>query len=85
VSCAKTADAIDLPFSLWTWLGQRKHKFNRVCQVAPMYPHVMAHWRHLANTIELSVCGGDAALCQLALTTCCISPKSMLCSGPDTA
>ena len=29
-----------------------------------------AHWRHLANTIELSVCGGDAALCQITLTTC---------------
>ena len=24
-----------------------------------------AHWRHLANTTELYVCGGDAALCQL--------------------
>jgi len=23
-----------------------------------------AHWRHLVNTIEPSVCGGDAALCQ---------------------
>ena len=22
-----------------------------------------AHWLHLANTIPLSVCGGDAALC----------------------
>jgi len=21
-----------------------------------------AHWRHLANTIEASMCGGDAAL-----------------------
>jgi len=29
-----------------------------------------AHWRHLANTIPLSVCGGDAALCQITLTTC---------------
>ena len=29
-----------------------------------------AHWRHLANTIELSVRGGDAALCQVTLTTC---------------
>jgi len=24
-----------------------------------------AHWRHLANTIEPSVCGGDATLCQI--------------------
>ena len=29
-----------------------------------------AHWRHLVNTIEPSVCGGDAALCQITLTTC---------------
>jgi len=29
-----------------------------------------AHWRHLANTIEPSMCGGDAALCQITLSTC---------------
>jgi len=29
-----------------------------------------AHWRHLANTIEPSACGGDAVLCQITLTTC---------------
>jgi len=29
-----------------------------------------AFCRHLANTTEPSVCGGDAALCQIALTTC---------------
>jgi len=29
-----------------------------------------AHWRHLANTTEPSVCGGDAALRQVTLTTC---------------
>jgi len=29
-----------------------------------------AHWLHLANTIEPSMCGGDAALCQITLTTC---------------
>jgi len=28
-----------------------------------------AHWRHLANTTELSMCGGDAALCQITFTT----------------
>jgi len=28
-------------------------QFNRIRQVAPMYPPVRAHWRHLANTIEL--------------------------------
>jgi len=29
-----------------------------------------AHWRNLAYTSEPSVCGGDAALCQITLTTC---------------
>jgi len=28
------------------------------------------HWRHLENTTELSVCGGDAVLCQITLSTC---------------
>jgi len=35
------------------------------------------HWRHLANTTELSVCGGDTALCQMTLTTCFITIKTM--------
>ena len=29
----------------------------------------VAHWRHLANTTDRSVRGGDAALCQTTLTT----------------
>jgi len=28
-----------------------------------------AHWRHLANTTKPSMCGVDAALCQITLTT----------------
>jgi len=28
------------------------------------------HWCHLVNTIEPPVCGGDAVLCQVTLTTC---------------
>jgi len=31
--------------------------------------YIGAHWRHLANTIEPSMCGGDAALCQITLTS----------------
>jgi len=34
-----------------------------------MYSYGRAHWRHMANTIEPSVCGGDADLCQITLTT----------------
>jgi len=56
---------IDLPFGLWTWVVQRKHKFSRVHQVAPMCLHGKAYWRHLGNTIEPSICGGNAFLCQI--------------------
>jgi len=38
MSCAETAEPIDSPFGMWTSVGQRKHKFNRIHQVAPMYP-----------------------------------------------
>jgi len=31
-----------------------------------------AHWRYLKNATEPSMCGGDAALCQITLTTCLI-------------
>jgi len=70
VSCAETAELIDLAFGLWTWVGQKKLKFNRIRQVAPVCPHGRAHWHHLANTIKPSVCGGNAVLCQITLTTC---------------
>jgi len=65
VNSAKTAELIEMPFGLWTRVGPRKHKFNRIRQVAPMCPHGKAHWRHMANKIESSVCGGDVAMCQL--------------------
>jgi len=35
--------------------------------------YIAAHWRHLANPTEPSVCGDDAALCQITLTTCSYS------------
>ena len=38
-------------------------------------------WRNLANTIEPSVCSGDAALCQIIFTTYLI----MLISDSYTA
>jgi len=39
VSCAKTAEPIDLLFGLRTRVGRRKHMFNRTRQVSPMCPH----------------------------------------------
>jgi len=43
VSCAKMAEPIDLPFRLWTRVLRKKHRFNRIRQVAPMCPHGRAH------------------------------------------
>jgi len=42
------------------------------CHGNPFLPFYIwdAHWRHLKNTNEPSMCGGDAALCQITLTTC---------------
>ena len=59
VSPAKMAEPIDMSFGLWTWVGPRRHVFDGG-----------AHWRHLADTIESSMCSGDAALCQITWTTC---------------
>jgi len=56
VSCAKMAVSIEVP--TWTWVGRRKDVLHG------------AYWRNVMNTIEPSVCGGDAALCQITLTTC---------------
>jgi len=36
--------------------GRKNAQFNRIRQVASMWPHEKAHWRHLANTIEPSFC-----------------------------
>jgi len=59
VSTAKTAEPIDTPFGTWSQVGPG----NRVLGGG-------ADWRHLANTIEQSVCGGNATCCQITLPTC---------------
>jgi len=50
VSPEKMAEMIEVLFGLWVWVGPRKHVLI-----------AGAHWRHLANAIELSMCGSDAA------------------------
>jgi len=40
-----------------------------------------AHLRHLVNTTEPSTCAGDAALCQITLTTCFKLGTSSVCSA----
>jgi len=42
-----------------------------------------AHWRNLANTTEPSVCGGDAALCQITLTTCLFGNVQVVTATAD--
>jgi len=61
LSCAGTTEPIEMSFGMWTRVGPRKHL---------MECGSVIHWRHLANAVELSVCGGDAALSQLTFTTC---------------
>jgi len=43
---------IHSPFRLWTRVGRRMHKFNRIRQVAPMCPCGRTPCRHLSNNIE---------------------------------
>ena len=66
----KAAKPNDFPSGLWTRVGRRKHKFSRICHVAPMCSYGRAHWRHLENTNETSACGGDSVLCKITLTIC---------------
>jgi len=49
--CAKMAELIEMPFGMWTWVGPWKHVLDGGAQ-----------WRILANTIEPSMFGSDAAL-----------------------
>jgi len=83
VSCAKTAEPIEMPFWMPTEVDPGNHALDRVqilmrrgnfgmqTRLGPT-KHILdggAHWRQLANTTEPSVCGGDASLCQITLTT----------------
>jgi len=50
------AEPIEMPFGMLSWVDPRNH--------------VDIDWRDLANVIEPPICNGDAALCQITLTTC---------------
>jgi len=56
------AEPIEMPFGLWTQVGPRKHAL-----------HGGAHWRHLANTAELSICA--AAPRHVDRRKCCQRPS----------
>ena len=57
MSCAETVEPIDLPFGLWTPVGQRKHKFSRIRQVAAMF-HMVGH---IGATRRIRLKGPSAA------------------------
>ena len=59
------AEPIDLPFGLWTRVGRRKHKFNHIRKVAPIWNHESTHCRHLANTTEPFVYSADVSYVKL--------------------
>jgi len=64
VSCAKTTKPIVTPFYWDANSGGPREACIRSFRCA-------VHRRHLANTTEQSVCGEDAALYQITLSTCC--------------
>jgi len=54
-------------------------QFGMLSRVGPGN-HVGAHWHNLANTIEMSVCGGNADL-QITLTTCLLCYTTVVLKG----
>jgi len=67
----------------WTWtvqesLNRSRYRYRLGCGLewaeGSMY-YIGGTWRHLTNTTEPSMCSGDAALCQITLTTWQISHK----------
>jgi len=52
------AEPIEMPFGIWTQVRTTNHVLGGG-----------AHRRHLANTTEPPVCGGDATCCQITLTS----------------
>jgi len=71
MSLAETVEPITMPFGLWTWVCPRKHVLDG-----------SAHWHYLANTIESTMCGGDAAfLSNYFDHLFCICVLHMWCCG----
>jgi len=51
MSCAKMAEPIALLFGLWTWVGPRKHKFNRIHQVGHVGATVPSYCALMRGTL----------------------------------
>jgi len=56
------AEPIEMPFGLWTRAGPKNHVLDVLGGDA--------YWYYLLSTTEPSICGGDAAFCQVTLATC---------------
>ena len=57
----------------WSWVMQNGWTDRDAVWDVDSRKHALhegEHWRHLANTIQRSMCGGDAAFCQDTFTTC---------------
>jgi len=67
------AEPIEMPFGLRTWVGPRDHVLDGGSDPPMGRGKFLGENGRpmLANTTEPSVCGGDAVLCQITLTTCC--------------
>jgi len=66
------AEPIEIPFGLRTRVGPRKYVLR-----------TGAHWRHMVNTTEPSMCDGDAACCQITLITYfALDSGAKRCDGP---
>jgi len=60
VSCAETAEPIDLPFDLWTWWTEGNTSsiiFARWRQCAHMGGHIGTTWRLQLNRPSTAKCG----------------------------
>jgi len=66
VGPVNTAQPIEMPFGIPNRVGPGKQILD-----------AGAHWRHRANTAEPPVCGGDATLCEITLTTRCQSSQHL--------
>ena len=61
MSCAETAEPIEMRFGMVSEVGPRKYVLDGG-----------VHWRQLASAIEPCMCGGETPFCQIILTTCCL-------------
>jgi len=70
MTCAETAETDRFAVLVVDSGGLKEAQVQSYLPGCTNLPSHMAHWRHLANTIEPSVCGSNAVLCQITLTTC---------------